>query len=167
MDVAPGQMMKSWFPILAVVMVMTSMNAMADRVPGRVSDLTWMAGYWTGPFGEEILEEHWMHPSKDSVLGTVRITHDGATRMMEFIAIEQVEDSLLFRVNQWLPGMNSLHEAPQVMTLKSIGDRSIAFESAGGFVFKTLAYSRPTDDRFVIDAELATGERLQLELVPR
>jgi len=160
-------MMKKWYSILAMVVVMTSMNAMADPVPGRVSDLTWMAGYWTGPFGEETLEEHWMHPSEDSVLGTVRITHNGATRIMEFILIEQVEDSLLFRVNQWLPGMKSLHDEPQIMTLTDVGDRSIAFESAGGFVFKTLAYSRPADDRFVIDAELATGERLQLELVPR
>lgn len=159
--------MKWWFPILAVVMMMNSSNAMADRVAGRVADLSWMAGYWTGPFGEETLEEHWMHPSNDTVLGTVRLTQDGATRMMELILIEQVEDSLLFRVNQWLPGMESLHAEPQVMTLKSIGDRSVVFESAGGFVFKSLAYSRPADDRFVIDAEFATGERLQLELTPR
>lgn len=159
--------MKWWSPILAVMVVMSSMNAIADPVAGRVADLTWMAGYWTGPFGEETLEEHWMHPSKDTVLGTVRITNGGATRMMEFIVIEQLEESLLFRVNQWLPGMKSLHEEAQIMTLKEIGDRSIAFESAGGFVFKTLAYSRPAEDRFVIDAELATGERLQLELLPR
>ena len=155
------------FLILAVVFAMTSMNASADPVPGRVSDLTWMAGYWTGPFGEETLEEHWMHPSNDTVIGTVRLTNGGATRMMEFIVIEQVEDSLLFRVNQWLPGLTPLHAEPQIMTLKAIGDRSIAFESSGGFVFKSLAYSRPADDRFVIDAEFATGEQLQLELHPR
>lgn len=159
--------MKWWSPILAVVMVMASSNAMADQVTGRVSDLSWMAGYWTGPFGEETLEEHWMHPSGDTVLGTVRITKDGSTQMMEFILIEQTEDSLLFRVNQWLPGMKSIHDEPQIMTLKDIGERSIAFESAGGFVFKTLAYSRPAEDLFIIDAELATGERLKLELSPR
>lgn len=159
--------MKFWSPFLLVVLAMSSMSASADPVAGRVADLTWMAGYWTGPFGEEILEEHWMHPAKDTVLGTVRITNDGTTRMMEFIAIEQLEESLLFRVNQWLPGMKSLHEEPQIMTLKAVGDRSIAFESAGGFVFKTLAYSRPEEDLFVIDAELATGERLRLELHPR
>lgn len=159
--------MKWFYAILAVVVLMASTNALADRVTGQVSDLAWMAGYWTGPFGEETLEEHWMHPSGDTVIGTVRITNDGVTRMMEFILIEQVEDTLLFRVNQWLPGMTSLHQEPQIMTLKAIGDRSIAFESAGGFIFKTLAYSRPADDRFLIDAEFATGERLQLDLVPR
>ncbi len=159
--------MKGLFQNLIGLVSMVAMSAMADGVPGRVTDLTWMAGYWTGPFGEETLEEHWMHPSEDTVIGSVRITNDGVTRMMELILIEQVADTLRFRVSQFLPGMTTIHDEPQTMTLKEIGDRSIAFESSGGFVFKSLAYSRPADDLFVIDAELATGERLQLKLVPR
>ncbi|MCC5887068.1 MAG: hypothetical protein JJT88_11605 [Gammaproteobacteria bacterium] len=143
------------------------MSTMADGVPARVSDLTWMAGYWTGPFGEEVLEEHWMHPSEDTVIGSVRITKDGVTRLKEFIVIEQAGDSLLFRVSQFQPGMKSIHDEPPIMTLKEMGERRVVFESAGGFVFRTLGYSRPEEGRFVIDAELATGEQLQLELLPR
>lgn len=152
--------------LLGLITVVT-MSAMAEAVPGRVADLTWMAGYWTGPFGEETIEEHWMHPAEDTVIGSVRLSKYGVTRMMELIVIEQVEDSLRLRVSQFQSGMTPLHEEPQTMTLKEIGDRYVAFESGGGFVFKTLRYSRPAEKQFVIDAEFATGERLQLDLVPR
>lgn len=155
-----------WFG-LCVVLLVVAMNAGASAVPGRVADLGWMAGYWSGPFGDDVLEEHWMHPSKDTVVGSVRVSNDGVTRMKEFIVIEQADDTLLFRVSQFLPGMTPMHAEPQIMTLKEIGARHIVFESAGGFVFRTLGYSRPEPDRFVIDAEFATGEQIQLELEPR
>jgi hypothetical protein len=139
----------------------------AEPVPGRITDLSWMVGYWTGPFGEQTLEESWMHPASDTVTGSVRLTRDGVTEMVEFILIEQVGDSLLFRVRQWFPGLRERHEEPQIMTLKEIGHRRVVFESAGGFDFRTLGYSRPSEDRFVIDVETITGERMQLELHPR
>jgi hypothetical protein len=139
----------------------------AEPVPGRVADLSWMVGYWTGPFGEQTLEEHWMHPVSDTVTGSVRLTRDGVTEMVEFILIEQVGDSLVFRVQQWFPGLRPRHEQPQIMTLKEIGHRRVVFESAGGFDFRTLGYSRPAADRFLIDVETITGERLQIELRPR
>jgi hypothetical protein len=139
----------------------------AEPTPGRIADLSWMVGYWTGPFGEQTLEETWMHPARDTVTGSVRLTRDGVTEMVEFILIEQVGDSLLFRVRQWFPGLRERHEEPQIMTLKEIGHRRVVFESAGGFDFRTLGYSRPSEDRFLIDVETITGERMQLELHPR
>ncbi|MCC5870800.1 MAG: hypothetical protein JJU22_00230 [Gammaproteobacteria bacterium] len=158
--------MKGMLRSLVGLLTVVAMSAVADGVPGRVADLGWMAGYWKGPFGEDTLEEHWMHPSDDTVVGSVRVTRDGVTRIKEFIVIEQAGDTLLFRVSQFQPGMKPIHDEPPIMTLTEIGDRRVAFESAGGFVFRTLAYSRPEEDRFVIEAELATGEPLQLKLAP-
>ncbi len=155
------------FKFLQGVVMMTALAANANGVPGQVSDLGWMAGDWTGPIGEDTLEEHWMPPSADNVIGSVRITAGGSTRMLEFIVIEQVNDSLLLRVQQWLPGMTAVYDAPQVMTLKEIGEHRVVFESAGGFTLSRLGYSRPQQDRFVIDAELAAGGRLELELQRR
>lgn len=151
--------------LLGVLMATTSFAS--DPVPGQVADLDWMVGYWAGPFGEEVLEEHWMQPSADSVVGSVRITDDGRTRMMEFIAIEQVDETLQFRVRQWLPGMAPVQDEAQLMTLKDIGDNFVEFESGGGFVFRTLRYSRPESDLFLIEAELATGGPVRIELRPR
>lgn len=157
-----------WVPrTLLGVLLMAAASVHGDVVPGRVADLDWMVGYWTGPMGEDTLEEHWMHPSADSVVGSVRISADGRTRLMEFIVIEQVGDSLELRVQQWQPGMAPMYDEAQVMTLKEQGERHVVFESSGGFVFRTLGYRRPATDRFVIDAEFATGERLELELRPR
>lgn len=151
---------------LGLVMLAATGTAFAG-VPGRVADLDWMAGFWAGPFGDGILEEHWMPPSEDSVIGSVRVTAAGRTRMMEFLAIEQVDDTLELRVRQWRPGMVPEEDVTHVMTLKAIGERQVTFERTGDFVFKTLGYSRPESDRFVIEADLVTGERLELDLRPR
>ncbi len=160
-------MKKHVFAILKGVLLMVAASAHGDAVPGRVADLDWMVGYWSGPMGEDTLEEHWMHPSADSVVGSVRITAEGSTRMMEFIVIEQVGDSLELRVQQWQPGMKAMYDEAQVMTLKAQGERHVVFEHPGGFVFRTLGYRRPEPDLFVIEAEFATGESLELELRPR
>jgi hypothetical protein len=158
--------MKRTFTACLAMCLSASVSA-AEPAAGRIADLSWMAGYWIGPFGEQTLEESWMHPASDTVTGSVRLTRHGVTEMVEFILIEQVGDSLVFRVRQWFPGLQERHEEPQVMTLKEIGHRYVVFESAGGFDFRTLGYSRPSEDRFLIDGETITGERMQLELGPR
>lgn len=146
---------------------LTGAAAAEAGVEGRVADLAWMTGSWVGPFGDRTLEEHWLQPANDSIACLVRITGGGATEMLELIVIEQADDSLVFRVRQWLPGYVPRRPEPQVMALTAIGENRVSFSGSGDVDFRTLTYSRPQPDQFHIDAVTMTGETLRLRLRAR
>jgi hypothetical protein len=133
----------------------------------KVTDLAWMTGSWVGPFGEQTLEENWNQPAAGTIACLVRITGDGQMRMLELILIEEVDDSLLFRVRQWLPGYVPRREEVQLMTLAEIGDRRVSFDGVGDSDFKRLTYSRPTEDSFQIDVKPRQGDDFQIVLRER
>ena len=132
----------------------------------RVADLAWMTGSWMGAYGEQTLEETWTPPANGTIACLVRLSGNGATGMVELILIEDVEDSIVFRVRQFILGLVELGAQPQVMTLNEIGERRVSFSGTGEVIFRTLTYSRPAADRFTIDAETMAGDRLQLDLRP-
>ena len=134
---------------------------------GRVADLAWMTGSWVGAYGEQTLEETWIPPTDGTIACLVRLTGQGATGMVELILIEEVEDSLIFRVRQFLPGLVARSPEAQVMQLAEIGERRVGFTGTGDVIFRKLTYSRPVADRFTIDAETMAGDALQLHLHPR
>lgn len=133
------------------------------RAPS-VADLAWMSGSWVGPFGEQTLEENWSRPAGGTIACLVRITGNGQTNMIELILIEEVEDSLLFRVRQWLPGYVPRRPEPQIMTLARLAERSISFDGTGDSDFLHLTYSRRSADLFQIDVVPRQGEPFQIRL---
>jgi hypothetical protein len=154
------------FSVLCCCLALVSAPCAAAEaaVKGRVADLAWMTGSWIGAFGEQTLEESWVEPKNGTIGCLVRLTQGDATNMLEFILIEDVDDTVVFRVRQWFPGFVPRRPEPQVMTLTEFGDRRVSFSGSGDVDFRTLAYSRPAEDQFHIDAETMSGERLQLKL---
>lgn len=138
-----------------------------DVVTGTVADLAWMTGSWSGSFGEQTLEENWIHPVGGSIACLVRFTGEGGTGMIELIIIEETDDTLVLRVRQWFPGFVPRAAEPQIMALAEIGERRVGFVTAGAGDFQTLAYSRPTPGAFNIDVETKEGEKFQLNLHPQ
>ena len=153
--------------LLVVGMLVLASTGGADmgRAPS-VADLAWMTGSWVGPFGEQTLEENWSRPAGGTIACLVRITGHGQTNMVELILIEEVEDSLLFRVRQWLPGFVPRRPEPQIMTLAQRSERSISFDGTGDSDFLHLTYSRPSADLFQIDVVPRQGEPFQIRLRP-
>jgi len=123
-----------------------------------------MTGSWMGPFGEQMLEETWSQPSAGTITCMVRITGDGQMTMLELILIEEVDNSLLFRVRQWLPGYVPRRPEPQLMKLAEISDGRVSFNGTGDSDFLRLTYSRPTQETFQIDVEPRQGDRFQILL---
>jgi hypothetical protein len=87
--------------------------------------------------------------------------------MVELILIEDFEDSVVFRVRQFLPGLVPRSPDAQLMQLAEIGARRVGFTATGDAIFRRLTYSRPTADEFVIDAETPAGDKIHLTLRPR
>ena len=56
---------------------------------------------------------------------------------------------------------------PQTMALRELAENRVSFEATGEAGFRTLTYSRPASDTFVIEVEVAPGEVERIELRAR
>ena len=135
-------------------------------VTARVVDLAWMAGSWTGPLGEQTLEENWTQPRGGSIASLMRFTGTGKTSMFELIIIEEEGDTLVFRVRQWYPGFTPRSAEPMTMILTEIGERRVRFEATEAGELRSLTYSRPAPESFNIDVETGEGQKFQINLSP-
>jgi hypothetical protein len=145
-------------------LALTSTGVAEMRKAPSIADLAWMTGSWIGSFGEQTLEENWSQPAGGTIACLVRITGNDQTNMVELILIEELDDSLLFRVRQWLPGFVPRRPEPQIMTLAELSDRSVSFDGTGDSDFEHLTYSRPSEDLFQIDVVPRQGEPFRIEL---
>ena len=134
-----------------------------------VGNLAWMTGSWTGPLGDSglALEENWILPIDGSIASLVRVTGNGGTSMVELIVVEEEADTLMLRIQQWDPGFAPLTPGPQTLALRELGENRVSFEATGEAGFRTLTYSRPAADTFVIEVEVAPGEVERIELRAR
>jgi hypothetical protein len=156
----PGTLMAS------TLLVLLSTSAIPARAASSASveDLAWMTGTWKGPMGEQVLEETWIRPAAGTIAAMIRITDGDRTEVVELILIEEAEDSLVFRVRQWLPGYVPRSSEPQLMELTEIGERRVRFEAPEPRELRSLTYTRPTETAFNIDVETAEGAQFQINL---
>ncbi len=152
--------------ILLILLAATASSGLAETDKPSVSDLAWMTGSWAGPVGPGTLEENWIQPIGGSIASLVRMTGNGATSMVELIVIEEENDSLVLRIQQWNPGFAPRTPGPQTMTLAEMKKNRVGFTATEGGM-RSLAYSRPTPDTFNIDIETSAGAKFQINLKAR
>lgn len=128
-----------------------------------IADLAWMTGTWSGAVGPGVLEENWTVPRDGSIQSVVRMTGGGQTSMVELIVIEEEDDTLVLRLQQWDPGMKPRTEGPTVMKLAEMGESTVAFEVVGEGMFSTLRYTRD-GDTFTISITNPDGSSFDLPL---
>ncbi|MCY4014610.1 MAG: DUF6265 family protein [Gammaproteobacteria bacterium] len=128
-----------------------------------IADLAWMTGTYSGPAGPGVLEENWTVPRDGSIQSVVRMTSGGQTSMVELIVIEEEDDTLVLRLQQWDPGMKPRTEGPTVMKLTELGDNTVAFGVVGEGMFNTLRYTRD-GDTFTISITNADGSSFDIPL---
>ena len=144
-----------------------AVSAGADQHPA-VDDLAWMTGSWAGPVGGGLtLEENWILPVDGSIASLVRLTGNGETSMVEMIVIEEEDDSLVLRIQQWDAGFVPRTPEPQTLTLREVGDNRVSFEGGDDAVFRNLTYSRPEPETFVIEVVVGDAEQQRIELKAR
>ena len=131
-----------------------------------VAALSWMTGTWAGAVGAGELEETWTVPRDGAIQAVVRMTGDGRTSMVELIVIEEEQDSLTLRLQQWDPGFKPRTPAPATMKLVDLGDSTVAFEATSAAEIAKLRYTR-SGDSFTISIENAAGATFDLPLAAR
>lgn len=164
--------MKKLIPLVAIL-IFTANSYAGHHEKGEatmqkpsITDLSWMTGTWSGPAGGgNTLEENWTTPKAGALMSMVRMTGDSGTSMIEVIVVEEENDSLVLRLQQWDPGFIPRTEKPNVFKLVSLGDRSVRWESiVEGAGLKKLGYERPADDKFNIIIETQGGQELTIRL---
>lgn len=151
---------RSLFLLSSLSLVLLSVPATAfasEAGKASLADLAWMTGDWQGTTPNGTLEEHWLVPRSGSMAALVRMTNGEATGMIELIVIEEENDSLVLRLQQWNPGFLPRTEKPQTLRLVSSEPNKVMFEAEGEGGLKTLAYSRE-GEQFSIHVGTAQGE---------
>lgn len=151
---------------LAALALVASVSAFAAP-EAKIEQLSWMTGNWAGALGPNQLEENWIGTDGRSLAAMVRMTGDNATSMFEMITIEEVDGSLELNIQQWNPGMDPRTPGAQKMRLMEIDDNSVKFEAVGEGGMKTLGYSHPDADTFIIHVEQAAGAKFDINLKAR
>lgn len=151
---------------LAALALVASVSAFAAP-EAKIEQLSWMTGNWAGALGSNQLEENWIGTDGRSLAAMVRMTGDNATSMFEMITIEEVDGSLELNIQQWNPGMDPRTPGAQKMRLMEIDDSSVKFEAVGEGGMKTLGYSHPDADTFIIHVEQAAGAKFDINLKAR
>jgi len=78
-----------------------------------------------------------------------------------------VAGSLELHIQQFNPGFVPRTETAQKMELSEIGDRSVHFTAVSEGGMKSLGYSNPNPETFIIHVEQASGAKLDINLSKR
>ena len=151
---------------LATLGLVASVSAFAAP-EAKIEQLSWMTGNWAGALGPNQLEENWIGTDGRSLAAMVRMTGDDATSMFEMITIEEVDGSLELNIQQWDPGMSPRTDGAQKMRLMEIYGNRVKFEALGEGGMKTLGYSHPDAETFMIHVEQAAGAKFDINLQAR
>jgi hypothetical protein len=82
---------------LALAFVVVAVLSRSDQ-PAKpsLSDLSWMAGSWSGVTKGIEMEEHWTVPKGNSMIGLHRDVAKGRTMAFEFLRMEQQGDRIVY-----------------------------------------------------------------------
>jgi hypothetical protein len=115
-------------PTWLATSALTALTAGAAAAPPTIADFSWLSGQWCRTAGGESIEEHWLAPRGDLMLGISRTIRAGKTKSFEFVRIEvgtttsyiaqpQGRPPTIFRLTasgaNWARFENSAHDFPQ------------------------------------------------------
>ena len=138
--------------------------AVSASAAESISDLGWMAGKWIGNLGPMELEENWNEPKAGSIQDLVGLRQGENMMMVELIVIEEHEDSLRLRIQQWDPGMEPRESGRQTMKLVNPSENELRFEAVDEGPMKRLTYRRPAETEFEIIVQQGAGAPQTLKL---
>jgi hypothetical protein len=123
----------------------------APRAAGKVADLAWLAGRWTGEGLGGHVEEAWSEPDSGSMVGYFRLVKDGKPVFYELMTLLEAEGSVEMRLKHVNPDMTGWEEKNGYVTFKLV-----KHDQTGAY-FSGLTFKRVGDDQ--IDSYLALRNR--------
>lgn len=99
------------FTLLFASLTLGSASAQSSAPAANVADLRFLTGHWMGTasFGGSV-ECHWMAPSGDNAMGSIRMMKDGKVTVYEILVAEQTGPGVTLRVKHFNPGLTGREE---------------------------------------------------------
>ena len=137
--------------IFSTCLLIASLSAQA----ASVDSLSWMEGRWSGNLGPATLEETWNDPKAGTMVALVRMTTPDGVGFVELIVINEEDDTLVLRLQQFSATYEPLMPSPQRLVMSGQTDTSISFSAEDG-PMTALTYSRD-GNTFTIQGVSAQG----------
>ena len=126
--------------VLVVLIAMSSVTmSRASQKPG-VDRLEWIAGCWASDDGKEQIEENWMKPGGQTMMGMSRTVAGGKTVFTEYIQIREVNGQLAYVVSL------GLASKPVIFKLVKNVDNEVTFENPEHDFPQRIIYRRESAD---------------------
>jgi hypothetical protein len=104
-----------------------------------IDRVVWLQGCWEAVSEDRIIEEHWMAPRGDSMLGVSRTVKEGRLVGYELVVLREQGDQLALEAHP--SGQPSA-----VFVSSSIGEQSVVFENPQHDFPQRIGYERQGDD---------------------
>jgi hypothetical protein len=127
-------------------------KAEAAACGASITDLAWIEGRWFGTISEGDVDEHWMGPAGDSMIGMSRTVSQGRTVFFEYLRIEARPDGLYYVAHP------KAREGA-AFKLVSCRDGEALFENPQHDFPRRISYRREPDGRLVARIEGEEGGR--------
>jgi Domain of unknown function (DUF6265) len=105
----------------------------------QISELAWIAGHWSGVQDGVEMEESWLEPKGNSMLGLHRDVKSGRTISFEFLRIEAAGDTITY----WASPRG---KPATPFTLKELTGKKVVFENAQHDFPQRIIYWLEGDD---------------------
>lgn len=139
----------------AVTLSLPAQTPANASAAGKVNDLQWLAGRWSGEMFGQPCEEHWMKPDGKSMVGMFRLGPAGAKPVYEIMLIEEAEGALMFRLRHFGSKLVAWEkDDPVTMKLAKLSPKEAVFEPAGPTDLKRLLYRRESADKLRVELDM-------------
>lgn len=145
---------------ILVVLFAVCLFALTDLKAADIDKLSFMAGCWEGPLGDQLNQEMWMRPVAGTMLGTARNVKGDRTTFVEFVIIRVDDGKLGMTVQTKLAGEkttfplaslkpgevvfeNPTHDFPQRIIYRSTGKNGLFAKVEGVMKGKPAAEEFP------------------------
>ena len=115
-----------------------------------IRDLGFVSGAWRGTQGGSVIEETWMEPEGDAIVGVARVVSGGKTRQTEIGVMQERPEGVVLLLRHFGRGQVAQEEkdAPLLFRLKDlVGRRAEFVEEKSG---TRLVYERTAEDRLTV-----------------
>lgn len=117
-----------------------------------VATLDWLAGCWQSTTGETVVDEQWMVPSGDAMLGMSRTVRGGRLVGYELLLVVDTDFGLVYRAHPSGQAMANFHATES-------SRRGVVFENPSHDFPRRIAYWPAGDDRLMTRVDDGSDKR--------
>jgi hypothetical protein len=124
---------------LAIVLLTAVAHAQAPAAKPTLQDFAWLAGHWRIEQADRIIDEHWMVPAGNLMMGMARNVQAGKVREYESTLLRQEPNGDILYV------ASPAKQSEATFKLTSLRDGEAVFENPEHDFPKKIVYARQAD----------------------